>query len=221
MLDHSHQKLQHQLVGNFHAYLHEKNNFIIYCTEIANLLLWVQHSWLRTPKVILSTRRRLLCLSAGKKSTSSPRFSRFIAKICSISRFDFLFWVLWAYLGKDTQNYSINWQKTLMLICMPKIHFIVLLLLGILHFKESCNLIGEQHFNPKLKNQNSVKYEIGSEISITILVFILDYFQEKLMPEFFKTPEKKYIYMWHHFGPFLPKFAQKMNFLRKKASVSF
>ena len=63
-----------------------------------------------------------------------------------------------------------------MLICMPKIHFLVLFLLGILHFKESCNLIGEQHFDPKLKNQNSVRYEIGSEISITILVFILDYF---------------------------------------------
>ena len=33
------------------------------------------HVWLCTPKVILSIYRKLLCLSADKKSTSSPCFS--------------------------------------------------------------------------------------------------------------------------------------------------
>ena len=55
----------------------------------------------------------------------------------------------------------------------------------------------------------------GSEI---ILVFILDYSQEKLMPEFFKKSKKT------HFGVIWGLFAQiwaKMNFLGKRAlSVS-
>ena len=48
----------------------QKINFTFslrYCKDIVNLLLWVC-----TLKVILSTCRKLLCLSAGKKSTSSP-----------------------------------------------------------------------------------------------------------------------------------------------------
>ena len=35
-----------------------------------------------------------------------------------------------------------------MFICMPKINFMVLFFLEILHFKKSCNLIGWQHFGP-------------------------------------------------------------------------
>ena len=40
------------------------------------------HVWLHTPKVILSTCIKLSCLSADKKSASSPCFSEDIAKIC-------------------------------------------------------------------------------------------------------------------------------------------
>ena len=39
---------------------------------------------------------------------------------------------------------------------------------------------------PKLETKNFVRYGIGDEISITILAFNLDYFQEKLMAKFFK-----------------------------------
>ena len=40
------------------------------------------HSWLCTPKVILSIYRKLLCLSAGKKSTLSPMlFWRLVVSI--------------------------------------------------------------------------------------------------------------------------------------------
>ena len=69
--------------------------------------------------------------------------------------------------------------------------------------KESCDLNGQQHFGPQLENQNFVRYGIGAEISITILVFILDYFQEKLMIKFFqKSPRKPIL------GPFWALFSQ-------------
>ena len=82
------------------------------------------------------------------------------------------------------------------------IHFF----LEILHFKESCNLTDQKHLGPKLKNQNFAKYGISGEISMTILVFILDYLQEKLMTIFFKKSKKPVL------GPFwalFPKFGQK------------
>ena len=40
------------------------------------------HAWLCPPNMILSTCRERLCLSAAKKPTSSPHFSRDIAMIC-------------------------------------------------------------------------------------------------------------------------------------------
>ena len=47
--------------------------------DIAKILqtyfLYFGHAWLRTAKVILSTCRKHSCLSAAKKSTSSPTFS--------------------------------------------------------------------------------------------------------------------------------------------------
>ena len=100
---------------------------------------------------------------------------------------------------------------------MPQINFILHFFLEILHFNESCNLIGSQHFGPQLENQNFARYGIGVEISTTMLVFILDYFREKLMPKFlyFKNPIS---------GTFWALFAQiwaKMNFPGKKCSVSF
>ena len=53
-------------------------SFVRHCKEIVKLLFWVIWAclvtWLCTPKVILSTRRKRLCLSASKKATSSPKF---------------------------------------------------------------------------------------------------------------------------------------------------
>ena len=68
-------------------------------------------------------------------------------------------------------------------------------------------MIHWQHFDPQLENQNFTRYGIGSELSITILVFILDYFQEKLVTKFLKKSKKRYFV--GHFGPFLHKFGQK------------
>ena len=73
-----------------------------------------------------------------------------------------------------------------MFIWMPKINFTIQFFFETLHIKESCHLIGQHHFGPQLENQSFARYEIDDEISITILVFILDYFQEKIMTKFFK-----------------------------------
>ena len=65
---------------------------------------------------------------------------------------------------------------------MSKMNLIIHFFLEILHFKESFNLIiADSKFRPKLKNQDFSRYGIGSKISIIIPVFILDYFQEKLI----------------------------------------
>ena len=92
---------------------------------------------------------------------------------------------------------------------MPRIQFIIHFLLEILHFKEPCNLIGWQHFGLKLENQNFARYGIGGEIS-RILVFIIDYFQEKLMTNFFRRSKKTYCGVI--LGPFCP------NLLKNKFS---
>ena len=60
---------------------------------------------------------------------------------------------------------------------MSKINFIIHFFLEILYFKEFCNLIGKQQFGQLFKKQNFARHEIGGE-TLTILVFILDYFQQ-------------------------------------------
>ena len=64
---------------------------------------------------------------------------------------------------------------------------------------------------------NFARFEIGGEMS-TILLFTVDYAQEKLMTKFFKTPKNPIL------GLFLAPFAQiwaKMNFTRKKVCQIF
>ena len=100
---------------------------------------------------------------------------------------------------------------------MEKINFIIHFFLTIWHFKESCNLIGWQHFGQSLETQNYARYVC--EISITILVFIIDYFQEKLTWQiFFKNPKN------HILDPFWALFAQiltKNEFYPKKELCQF
>ena len=122
---------------------------------------------------ILSTRRKLSCLSAAKKSTSSPKF-------------------FWRYC-KDIQTsyfryFELAWLHRLKMIVSTgrKINFIIHFFLQILHFKKSYKLIRQQHFGPYLQNEKFCHVEI----SMTILVFILDYFQRKLMRKFFKSSIK-------------------------------
>ena len=58
---------------------------------------------------------------------------------------------------------------------------------------------------------------VGVEISTIILVFTLDYFQEKLMTKFFERSKKTYLGTMWPFWPFSPKFGQKWIFLEKKS----
>ena len=105
-----------------------------------------------------------------------------------------------------------------MFIFMPKTNSIIHFFLEILHFKESCNLTGWQHFCPQLENQNFPRYGVGGEISITILTFISNHFQEKLMTKFFKKFKKPY------FGLFLAPFCSnlgKNGFTWKKGLCQF
>ena len=123
-----------------------------------------------TPKMIKAIWRNLWRLSAGKRSSSPFKFSlRYYKDIVNLfwvlwaclvrqtqlgklnfTPYSFVeilqryanFWVLWACLVAHIQNDSINLYRTLMFICMQKINFIIHFILEILHFKQSCNLIG-------------------------------------------------------------------------------
>ena len=74
---------------------------------------------------------------------------------------------------------------------------------------DSMNLV--ENFDVSLHAQ---RYGIGDEKSLTILVFILDYFQKKLMRKFFQKIQKKTFL--DNCGPFLPNFGEKWIFLEKK-----
>ena len=62
------------------------------------------HAWLCAPMVILSTCRKLLCLSAGKKTTSLLMLFHVFPQ----RYVNFLFWIIWASLAMHIQNDSIN-----------------------------------------------------------------------------------------------------------------
>ena len=72
-----------------------------------------------------------------------------------------------------------------------------------------------------MKNQNIVKYGISGEISTTILAFILNYFQEKLLKfliNFSKNPKK---IIWGPFWALSARIWSKMNFRGKEGSANF
>ena len=131
--------------------------------------------------------------------------------------------LFWRYC-KDMQTYfryfRHSWSHTAKMIvltcrilqCLSSCVF-----LEILHFKESCNLIG-QYFDSQLENQNCAGYGIGGEISITILFFVLDYFQEKLMIKFLKKSIK--LYFGANLGPFCLNLGNN-KILWKKRAASF
>ena len=107
---------------------------------------------------------------------------------------NFLFWVLWTCLIAHTQNDSINLYKTLMFICMQKTNFIIHFILEILHFKESCNLIGCSNLRTRIlpdmrltqiraKNEFSWKKELCQFLDIPIIYHCAKN-QKKLLSNF-------------------------------------
>ena len=65
-----------------------------------------------------------------------------------------------------------------------------------------------------LVHSSRTRHGIGGKILTTILGFILDYFQVKLMAKRFKKSKKPYC--GAILGPFFPKFGQKWIFLKKR-----
>ena len=126
---HTHLKRWSQLEEIFAVYLQAKNQLHLshFPWDIAKILQtyyfgYFGHASLRTPKMILLTYRKRSCLPAGKESLSSPTL---FWRYCKLQRHaNFLFRVLWACLGTETQNDSINLYKTSIFICMPKRNFI-------------------------------------------------------------------------------------------------
>ena len=92
-------------------------------------------------KIIVSVCKKLSCLSACKKSTSSlASFLRYCKEIANL-----LFWVISACLATHTENDSINLKKSLMFTCKQKINFILPVFLEIL--QRYCKLVVLGTFN--------------------------------------------------------------------------
>ena len=86
--------------------------------------------------------------------------------------------------------------------------------------KESCNLIGWEHFVPQLENQNFARKRICSEIKYEYYI-ILDYFilyyirlfpEKKIMRKCFWKMQKTLFLTY--FGPVFPIFGQKRILLK-------
>ena len=100
-----------------------------------------------------------------------------------------------------------------MFIYMQKTNFIIHFFLEILHFKESCNLIGWQHRELEFCQIWDWWWNINNNISFQFRLYT-----RKTNGKFFKKSQKSLF--GGHFGPFLPKFGQQWIFLEKRA-VSF
>ena len=160
------------------------------------------HAWLRTPKLILSTCRKLLCLSAGKKK-SSPTFFCKHYKDIQISYFG---WFGHAWLCKPTIVLSPCRKLQCLSACQKWTSpFISLLRYYILK-------------NPAIWLANSISVH---NLRTNILPKMeLDHFQEKLMTKFFKNSKKKQpilVQFWVLFH----KFRQKWIFLEKRVLSVF
>ena len=110
-----------------------------YCKDIANLLFFVLWAYLatKTQKDSISFQKTFVFICRQKASFIPPRFSGDTAKILELL-------ILGAF-GVPSHEHpnidAISLYKTSMYNCMPKINLLIHFFLGILHFKESCNLI--------------------------------------------------------------------------------
>ena len=94
------------------------------------------HAQRCTPKVILSTCRKLSCLSAGKKS------SMFFWRYCKATQTSYLGYFGHAWLHKSKMILS-TCRRLQCLFACQKINIIINFFLEILQFKECCNLISQ------------------------------------------------------------------------------
>ena len=92
-----------------------------------------------------------------KNQLHPPCFCVDIAKICKL-----ILDILSMPVSTHPNDSIILWETSIF-ICIQKINWIIHFFLAILHFKESCNLIGWQHFGhnsrPKILPDMLVKYQ--------------------------------------------------------------
>ena len=137
-----------------------------YCKGIANLLFWVLEAYLALHNQSDSMKLQKTFMFICRQKIYS--LLKFFWKNCKDMQTSYFRYFGHAQLCTPKMIYL---QKTLALICKPKTNFITPSFLEILHFKESSNLIGQQHFQPKQEDQDFARYEIVDKILI-ILVFI-------------------------------------------------
>ena len=127
-------------------------SFLRYCKEIANLLFGqFEYAWLWQAKTILWACRKLVYLHAKKIKFIPPLFLEILQRYCKL--------VILGTLGSPTKNKSTQLLETLMFIC-KKINLITKFFLQILHFKESCNLIGQEYLWQLIQNKNFARHEV-------------------------------------------------------------
>ena len=80
-----------------------------------------------------------------------PLFLEILQRYCKL--------VILGTLGSPTKNKSTQLLETLMFIC-KKINLITKFFLQILHFNESCNLIGQEDLWQLIQNKNFARHEV-------------------------------------------------------------
>ena len=158
--------------------------------------------------MILSTCRKPLCSFAGKKSTSSPML---YWRYCKDMQTYFGYF---GHICMHTPKMISTCTRLWCLSVCKKTSFIIHFFLEILHFKESCNLIGWQHRELEFCQIWDWWWNINNNIS-----FHFRLSSRKTNDKFFLKIQKEPI-----LGPFWALFTQiwpKMNFPAKKSSVTF
>ena len=187
-----------------------------YYKDITNLLFWVLWACLATyNQSDLSTCWKRSCLSAGKISTSSP--SIFFWRYCKdmhISYFGY-FGHVWLRILKMI----VSTRRKFRCLSVCRKYFLSFTSL-LRHYilRNSAIWLANTMLVLNSGTRKFATYEIDGEISMTILVFILDYFLEKLTTKSFKKSK------WPYFGTILGPFSSnlgKNEFSWKKGSVSF
>ena len=169
------------------------SNFLFWdIVKILQTYFWYfRHTWLRTPKMILST--------------SSDSISFFSWRYCTDMQTSYFGYSGHAWLRTSKMIASTCRLSTSMVIWMPKVNFIIHFFLEILHCKESYNFIGQQHFGPYLRTRILIRdcwWNINKNIS-----FHFRLFPRNVNGELFLKIWKNLL--WGHFGSFLPKSGQK------------
>ena len=170
------------------------------------------HDWLCTAQVILSTCRKCSHLSTSKKSASSLTFFWRYCK--NMQTFCFGYFGH-ACLGTPKMLVSTCRRLRCLSPCQKETSLFTSFLRYYI-LKNPAIWLAESILvtrDPELG-----RYGIGGKISMTILVFNLDYFQEKLITRFFKKSKKPYFAAI--LGPFCPNLG-KNGFSWKKRLCQF